>query len=97
MCRSWDKTFKTSDLESFLVIRGLCHTIRSCLWLPAVVETDPFPRSVPLGALLPHHYRGPSLLYKGRLTLECDEFWSFVDKKRCQKWIALVIATPARL
>ena len=33
---------------------------------------------------------------KGRLFLECDELWSFVGKKRRQKWIWLAINRDTR-
>src|SRR4029453_9481682 len=33
---------------------------------------------------------------KGRLILECDELWSYVGKKRCQKWIWLAINRETR-
>ena len=30
------------------------------------------------------------------MTLECDEIWSYVGKKRCQKWIWLAINRETR-
>jgi len=43
-------------------------------------------------------FRALSLLQrkKGRLTLECDELWSFVGKKGCQKWTWLAINRETR-
>jgi len=34
---------------------------------------------------------------KRRLTLECDELWSYVGNKRCQCWLWLVLDVQTRL
>lgn len=40
--------------------------------------------------------RGGEAQKKGRLTIQCDELWSFVDNKGNQQWVWLALDVDTR-
>jgi IS1 family transposase len=79
----FEKKIIENLLKERISLRGICRVIGvSLTWLLTFFckVTDNIPND--LGMIIPE---------KGRLILELDELWSFVGKKKVQKWVWIAL------